>query len=540
MKVVEALAAALAGEGVEHLFCLTGDGNVEFLVELSEAHGVELVHARHEQGAVAMADGYSRRTGRLGVCSVTHGPGLTQTATSLKVAVERGSKLLLVAGGTPTEDPRHIQAFEDVGFVESLGAVALPLRSPRRWSADLAEAVRSAASGRPTVLIVPTDYQSAEADGAYARVLPLRPPLAAAAGGIEEALAALGGAERPLLLGGRGAWGAEPELIDLADRLAAPVVVTLGGKGMLAEDPRLLGMIGGLGDAAAVAALEEADCVLAVGASLNPWSTKNGRLLATTRVLQIDSSPAAFGRFAAPAVSLLGDAAATLRLLAERLPRGAAAGPWLSAREAVEDEVLYEDGEGTVDPRRLVAALERALPPERTLVFDGGHFITFACGGLGVGSPDRYLFTGDFATVGQGLGNAIGAAVARPESRTTLIAGDGGLLMSIAELDTAVRNQLPLDIVVFDDEAYGQEAHSLEAKGRSPRHAIFATPDLAAIARAYGADGHLIRGPEQLEALPELLSGGGGPRLLDVKVNRDVVSPAAVEIFRQVREVIAA
>jgi acetolactate synthase I/II/III large subunit len=543
VKVLEALAAALAAEDVEHVFCLSGDGNLELLVELADAHGVELVHARHEQGAVAMADGYSRRSGRLGVCSVTHGPGLTQTGTSLKVAVEHGSAVLMIAGGTPTEDPRHVQYFDQRAFAESLGAAIVTLRSPRRWAADLAEALRSAAAGTPTVLIVPTDYLAAEVGAdPHQSVLPVNPPLAAAASGLEEAVAALSAAERPVLLAGRGAWGAEAELLELSEHLGAPVITTLGAKGLLAGRPRLLGMIGSLGDPAAVAALDAADCVLAVGASLNPWSTKNGRLLGTATVLQVDSSVAAFGRFWEPDVRLLGDGTATLRLLRERLDGPGPAGGMSFANadpEPVPPE--YEDGEGTVDPRRLVAALELALPPERTLVFDGGHFITFACGGLGVAAPDRYLFTCDFATVGQGLGCAIGAAVARPEARTTLIAGDGGLLMSIAELDTAVRYALPLDIVVFDDEAYGQEAHSLVAKGRSPEHAIFATPDLVGIARAYGAEGHLITAAAQLEELPELLAEAPrGPRLIQVKVNREVVSPAAAEIFRQVREVVAA
>jgi thiamine pyrophosphate-dependent acetolactate synthase large subunit-like protein len=543
MKVVEALAAALAEEGVEHVFCLTGDGNLELLVELADSYGVELVHARHEQGAVAMADGYWRRSGRLGVCSVTHGPGVTQTATSLKVAVERGSGVLLIAGGTPTEDPRHVQYFDQAAFARSLGAATVTLRSPRRWAADLAEALESAAAGIPTVLIVPTDYLASPIEDATREpVLPVRPPLAAAASGLEEAVAALRAAERPVLLAGRGAWAAERELGEISIATGAPVLTTLGAKGLLADDPRLFGMIGSLGDPAALSALDAADCVLAAGASLNPWSTKNGRLLGDAKVLQVDSSPTAFGRYHDPDICLLGDAAATLGRLAGLLvdapdgpPQGAAS---LPAPVVEEGDPEYEDGDGTVDPRRLVAALQDVLPADRTLVFDGGHFITFACGGLGVSSPDRYIFTCDFATVGQGLGNAIGAAVAEPGSRTTVIAGDGGFLMSIAELDTAVRYDLPLDVVIFDDEAYGQEAHSLAAKGRSPRHATFETPDLVGIAQGYGAEGHLITSAEELERLPNLLSGVAGPRLIVVKVNRAVVSPAAQEIFRQVREVV--
>jgi thiamine pyrophosphate-dependent acetolactate synthase large subunit-like protein len=551
-RVHQALAAALSDEGVERVFCVLGDGNLDLLVELAERHGVTLVHARHEQGAAAMADGYARRSGRLGVCSVTHGPGLTQTATSLRVAVAHGSRLLMLAGDTPVGDPDHIQSLRQAPFVESLGARHVPLRTPARWRADIAEAISVAAAGRPTVFGAPTDLLMADtgADEGTRQRAPMASAMgiaatAAASSGLDGAAELLAVAKAPVIVAGRGARGAANELLEVAEALAAPVVTTLGAKGLASGHRQLLGLIGGLGAPEANAALVAADGVLVVGASLSPWSTKGGTLLSGTQLIQIDADRDSFGRFVTPALALWGDAGATLRALTALIPAAARAdrhAPVTRSRPAVCAGPADGDagGQGRIDPRRAFAVLEDALPRDRTLVLDGGHFITFACSALSVTAPERFIFSCDFATIGQGLAMAVGAAEAAPAERTTLIAGDGGLLMSIAELDTAVRYRLPLNVVVINDEAYGQEVHSLAAKGLPTHHAVFDVPDLGALGRAYGADGHLIAEVAGLERLPGLLTAAGGPRVIDIRVDRAVVSDAAREIFRQVREAVPA
>jgi acetolactate synthase I/II/III large subunit len=537
-QVFQAIARALSDEGVDTVFCVMGDGNLDLLAELADRCDVRLVHARHEQGAVAMADGYARRSGRLGVASVTHGPGLTQTGTSLKVAAARGSQLLLLAGDTPTGNAQHIQSFEQAPFATAVGATPVPLRTPASWAADLREALRRAASG-PVVFNMPTDHQLAPAAGPEPD--PERGTVHAApvASGLDELLAELQRAQRPIVLAGRGAIEAEAELAALAERLGALVVTTLGARGLLNAEPAHVGLVGGLGHEAAMEAVGRADCVLAVGASLNSWSTKSGALLAGKRVLRIDRDREALRGPVAADLALAGDAAATLAALLERLPPRPPA-PAPSGGTPAREPDPWRDEPDAVDPRRALAAIEAALPSERTIVLDGGHFFTFGCAALTAPSPQRFIVSCDFATVGQGLAMAIGASAAAPGRRTTLIAGDGGFLMSVAELDTAVRCGLPLDVVVLNDGAYGQEVHSLAAKGLSTAHAEFAVPDLGALARGFGAEGHRLRTAAELERLEELLTAPGGPRVIDVRINPDVVSPAAEEIFRAVREGVGA
>jgi acetolactate synthase I/II/III large subunit len=414
------------------------------------------------------------------------------------------------------------------------------VRTPGRWSADLTEALSSARSGCPTVLAAATDLQLALTDEVEHHPTPtaLPPPTATADSGIAEAAALLAATQAPVIVAGRGARAAETVLLEMAEALGAPVVTTLGAKGLATGNPHQRGLIGGIGNAHANALLARADCVLAVGASLNPWSTQGGRLLDAAQLVQIDAAREHFGAHVLPDVALWGDAEASLRRLRREL--GDHRRPVPPAAPPDPAPACDEHVDGRIDPRLAFAALEAALPADRTLVLDGGHFITFACSMLSVGAPDRFVFSCDFATIGQGLAMAIGASVAAPEPRTTLVAGDGGLLMSIAELDTAVRYRLPVNVVVINDEAYGQEVHSLAAKGLPTRHAQFAVPDLGALARAWGADGHRIDTPTGLERLGELLRVPGGPRVIDIRVNPTVVSDAAREIFRQVREAVAA
>jgi thiamine pyrophosphate-dependent acetolactate synthase large subunit-like protein len=443
--------------------------------------------------------------------------------------------VLVLAGDTPTGDPQHIQSFEQAPFVQAAGATPVPLRAPATWAADLGEALARAVEG-PVVLNLPTDYQLAPA--------PSRPPMVAVAGPVRtipiaaatgRAAAALVGAERPVVVAGRGAIDAAAEVGEVAERLGAPIVTTLGARGMLPDSAAHLGFIGGIGHQPAVHAVELADCLLAVGASLNVWTTKGGSLLAGKRLVRLDREARAFSLGPPADVALLGDAAPTLAALAMELPGGRVSLAPASANGRSEAPEPLRDGAGCVDPRRALAALESALPADRTLVLDGGHFLTFACVALSVRAPERFLFTPDFATIGQGLAVAIGAGVAAPDERTTLVAGDGGFLMSVAELDTAVRDRVPLNLVVLNDSGYGQEVHSLAAKGKRSEHAVFDVPDLGALGRGFGAEGARLASADDLQRLPELLTAPGGPRVIDIRINRDVVSPQAREIFRQMR-----
>lgn len=533
VKIHELLAESLAQAGVRDVFMVLGDGNLDFLDALAR-RGVRLVHARHEQGAVAMADGYARAGGGLGVCSVTHGAGLAQTATSLQNARAYGSPVLLVAGDLPVADPDRQQTFDQQEFGRLTAGAAWTLWSARALPAVLGRVGRRLGEG-PVVLNVPTDVQREELDAAAVSPLAIPPrpePSAPAPEAVERAIEALGAARRPVILAGRGAVqaGAGEALGRLADRLGAPLATTLLAHGLCAEHPRHVGVSGSLGDGRGTRAVREADCVLAVGSSLSRW-TLGGRAPGGGLV-QVDADPARLDGGLA-AVGLLGDA----RVAAEHLLAGLGAradgapGP-VAARSRPD---AFEDGPGTVDPRRALLALEDALPAGRRLVVDGGHNAIFALQLLSVHAPEQLLFTSNSGAIGQGLATALGAAMAAPQPRTTLVVGDGGFLMALAELETAARYGVPLTIFVVNDGGYGQELHNMRAKGLDPSHAAAPTPDLAALARSAGAAGRRIDSPAALASLPELLEASEGPLLLDVRVNPDVLNPSSAEIAAMMR-----
>ncbi len=179
--------------------------------------------------------------------------------------------------------------------------------------------------------------------------------------------------------------------------------------------------------------------------------------------------------------------------------------------------------------------LDAALPARRLLVVDAGHFSGFAQQGLRSSHARDYTFTHQFGAIGQGLGIALGAAVARPGERVTAILGDGCLLMSVAELDTLARYRLPVTVLVMNDRSYGQERHALAAKGFDTRAAVFATPELSALAAAFGIAGAPVDTREALAALPATLAEADGPLLVDVRIDTGIQNRSFDDIASRLR-----
>ncbi|HEY4095506.1 MAG TPA: thiamine pyrophosphate-binding protein [Baekduia sp.] len=527
MKVYEAVADALVREQVGRVFGLMGDGNMELLAELTQRRGVEFVKVRHEQGAVAMADGYARASGAVGVCTVTCGPALLNTATSLAVARAHGSAVVLLAGDTPADDPGHLQNVDQQRFGAALAATTIDVTDPGDVAARITEAFVAARSGHGPVLVnLPMDVQGRDLPGAWSYTPAVAPASAAAetvapsAAAIAEAAQVILSAERPAMIVGRGAIGAETAVLALAEAAGTPFATTLQATGLGGRHALSLGNAGLMGSPEAFALMQEADVLLVVGASLSRLTTGFGRLVEGARIVAIDHDPAAAGR---ADVLVLGDAGAGAAALERELARRGDPTARASAAAARVPEDPYpftpEHGVGTVDPRSVFVALDELLPANQALVMDAGHFISFAGPLLRIGRPVDWIFPTDIGCIGQSLSTAIGAAAAREGERVTVVAGDAGFLMGISELETAARYGVPLTIVVINDEGWGQEAHMLALKDEAPELALAATPDLALLAEGFGAAGHRVRSAEDLAGLPAVLAAAVGPLVIDVRVN---------------------
>lgn len=549
MRVYEAIAEAVVAEQVDVVFGLMSEDNMNLIVEMREkwSDRLRLVNARHEQNAVAMADGYSRATGRVGVCSVGRGPGIAQTGTTFVGAKKRRSKILVIVPDAPVGKPHDIKRFDQVKYLESVGVRVVPCRTAATVAEDLALAFKLAQDGEgPVAFNIPWDIL----DGTLAvdawHYTPSTLPVTAHDQRIEpdaekiaEAAAWLASTERPpIIVAGRGAVasGAKAAIEALAERLGALLATTLQAKDYFADHPYNLGIMGTFATEAAADFFRRSECVLAVGCSLNTYTTHDGGLLRNTRVIQIDNDPRRIEAVTPVDLGIVADAKTAVEALIHQLDADGinrSATFWTQAvREQIAASPPIEIRKGdfpempdTVDPREFVVALDRILPPNKLLVTDGGHFVRWVIDGIRIDHPDDMIWTLDFAGIGQGLGNGIGAAMARPDRPVVVICGDAGFMMAVQEVETAVRYNVPLTIIVMNDEALGSEYQNLVKLNRPTEMSVVTTPDLADVARAMGARGLTVRSIDEVPAIAEHMdySGKQPPLVVDVRVNRHVM-----------------
>lgn len=543
MTVADAVGGRLAALGVEVVFGLIGSGNF-IVTEALRRGGARFVAARHECGAVTMADGWARATGRVGVCSVHQGPGLTNAVTGLAEAAKSRTPLLVLAGDTPAAARTSNFRIDQDGLAESVGAIAERVHSAASAEADAARALRRAAvERRPVVLSLPLDVQAHPAvDSRAPAAAPIPATPAPRAADVAAAADLLGAAQRPVLIAGRGAVvsGAGPVIEALADSCGALLATSAVAAGIFDGHPYAIGISGGFATPLAAELLPQADVIVSFGASLNHWTTRHGSLFAPEAALiAVDVDPSAIGANQPAALALVGDAREAAEALSVALDRHEGNGfrtPELRERIAAGSwrEQPYEEtgAPGVIDPRTLSIGLADLLPHDKAVVIDSGHFTGWPAMFLAVADPRAWLFVNGFQCVGLGLGCAIGAAVAAPERITVAAVGDGGLFLMLPELDTAARTGVRLLIVVYDDAAYGAEVHHFRPTGHDLETVRFPDADLAAIARAAGVPAVTVREPGDLDAVAAWTRDGTGPLLVDAKVDPAVRADWLTDAFR--------
>lgn len=542
MKTYEAIARAIEAEGCNAAYTLLGDANMLIMGALDAVTSTKLVHARHENSAVAMADGYARLTGRVGVASVTAGPGLTNVATSLIVAVKHRSPLVVIAGDIPQYAPYHGQEFDQATFVRSTGAVSIRIDSPARALPQLRKAFFLAQKEQtPVVLTVPLDVQTADfpADWAYqpaALEIPpvqrLRPELTA----VRRVAEAIAQAERPLIIAGRGAVdsGAHDAAIALGDSIGALLGTTLRAKGFFRDDEFSIGIIGSLGTKAARKLIASSDCIIGIGAALGHYTAEDRASFGNATIVQIDTAPPAYfqGRFIADHY-LIGDARATTEELVGELSGMNTAGDGyrtdeirqllvrLSEPPAYEAEEIEE---GFVHPAHAMRALDKALQPHHHVVVGGGGFWTFPGTELTSLAPGGYNFEADFMAISQALSMAIGAAAADNSRRIIAIEGDGSALMNIQEFDAMAAAGIPVMYLVINDAAYGAEVHGLAGAGLDGSLAQFRRLDFTKIAESFGVRGIRLESAADLPGLVREFDESGVPMIVEIPMSSKVIS----------------
>ncbi len=536
MKVYERLSQAFKAEGTTNVFGMMGDGNM-YWQYANQKNGIIMHEVRHEGVGLGMADGWARATRNPGVCTATCGPGTTQLATAFVTAARASSPVVAFCGEFPTSDDEYTQALDQSAFAH--GCEAAFVRMGTADDAD--EAVRKAfyiarTQSRPVLLSVPMDLQQKtwEDDEPYVpstAIIPKR-TVTPSADAIAQAADVLSKAKRPVIVVGRGAmWsGAGEEILKLAQRAGALIATTLQAKNWLVEDEYQIGISGTYATKTAIQLLSDSDVVVAVGASLNRYTTHEGLLYPEAKFIHIDpKAHVLLSRGKGADYYVQADGKAGVAALEAELAKrnfkqlGYRTGAVKERlANAWEDRRDYTIDPGTVDPRPLCVELDDLLPTDISLFAGSGCTAGFT--NILFRKARPMVMAGHFfGCIGQMMPAAVGAVIGTGMKPAVLMDGDASTMMHIGDFDTMVRYNVPLLIYCMNNECLGAEYYKLDAHKMAVETSCIPTADLGAVARAFGGRGALCRTVDEVKKATKEWLAKPGPMIIDVRVSRSVV-----------------
>lgn len=539
MKVYERLAVAFKAEGVTHTFGMMGDGNMHWMNALSDLGGVRMLEVRHEGVALGMADGWARETRTPGVCTTTSGPGVTQLASALMVAARARSPVVVFCGESPMRDQDHHQRFDHAAFAAACETGFIRIATPEY--AD--EAVRKAfylakSESRPIMLSVPMDIQqeTLDDDDPYVPSATLfqshrliHPDLRA----LEDAADIIAGARKPVIVAGSGAIaaGAGEAIQSLGKRIGALIATSLRAKNWMADTDYHAGVSGLYATKTAIELFEDADVVIAVGASMNRYTTEHGYLYPNARYVHLDQKPhVLMGMGRSADCYLQTDARVGVDALNKLLEKRGFSCPGYREGDVMQRLAnQYEDnGElniepGTIDPRPLCQALDELVPGDVGLVLGSGAHAGFSV--MNFTRPRSFVHaTHFFGCIGQMFPAAMGMIQATGNKPLMLIDGDAATMMHLSDFDTAVRYKMPLLLVVLNDQALGAEYQKMVAQNMNAALSAIPTPDIGDVARALGGRGVLATTVDEVRAAAAAWVRDPGPMIIDARISRNAIS----------------
>ena len=551
------LVETLIEQGVDTIFGYPGGSVLNIYDELFKHSGkIRHILVSHEQHAAHAADGYARSTGKTGVCLATSGPGATNLITGIATAYMDSIPLVAITGNVPTGILGK-DSFQEVDIT----GISMPIVK-HNWIVkkveDLAEVIREAfeiaSSGRPgPVLIdVPKDITALTAEwnppeskkrrlkdealSARAKRLDERNSRIRFSGEeIKTAAAMIKEAKRPLLYAGGGviSAGAEEELIALAEKLNAPVALSLMGIGAIPKDHRLCtGLVGMHGTVASNKATQKTDLLIAIGARFSDRVTSKADMFANTaKVIHFDIDPAEISKNIETHAWVIGNLKDTLKCLLSKLPArletewDGEIDKWKTHMpQTYTHEVTF--AKNALHPRFIIEETAKALGPETIAVTDVGQHQMWAAQFFPAEKPRSFISSGGLGTMGFGLGAACGVKIANPKKPVALFTGDGSFRMNCAEMATLTNNKIPLLIIVFNNGVLGmvRQWQSFFYEKRYSHTTLGAAPDFIKLCDAYGLKGFRAGDRESfkkaLHAAGEELSAGRSA-LIEADIDRD-------------------
>ena len=528
MRTSDLLVKALENEGVEYIFGVPGEENLDFLDSLRTSK-IRLILTRHEQAAGFMAATYGRLTGKAGVCLATLGPGATNFVTAAAYAQLGAMPMMMITGQKPikTSKQGRFQIVDVVAMMRPITKFAKQIVNGNTVPSVVREAFRLAQEERPGAVHIelPEDIaaETVAEQPLYPPTFPRRPDCGEKA--IDEAVAMIRAAKHPLLLVGAGAN--RKRIIDALEtfvgKTGIPYFNTQMGKGVIGRFHDLY-----IGTAALSAgdylhcAIDRADLVINAGHDVvekPPFFMEHGG----KQVIHVNFSPAQVDEVYFPQLELIGDIASSFQRLATRLEPEP--GHDFAYFMRVREEVLAHIAERTDDPsfpllpQRIVADVRAVMPPDGVIALDNGTYKIWFARNYLTQQSNTVLLDNALATMGAGLPSAMMTAMLYPDRRVMAICGDGGFMMNSQEMETAVRLGLDMVVLVLRDNAYGMIRWKQADAGLPDWGLEYGNPDFVQYADSYGAAGHRVETAEDFAPLLESCFRAGGVHLVEAPID---------------------
>ncbi|MBQ4827715.1 acetolactate synthase 3 large subunit [Alteromonas sp. CI.11.F.A3] len=517
---------ALKDVGVTHVFGYPGGAVLDIYDALYAQEDVEHVLVRHEQAAAHMADGYARSTGKTGTVLVTSGPGATNTITGIATAYMDSIPMVVLSGQVPS---KHIgeDAFQETDMVGCSRPIVKHSFLVKR-AVDIPEAIAKAYyianTGRPGPVVVdlPKDIVNVAEDHPY--VFPTdvtmrsyNPTERGHTKQIKKAVASLMKAERPVLYVGGGAVTSEASsrVIELAEKLNAPVTCTLMGLGaMPGTHEQFVGMLGMHGTLEANKTMHNADCIIALGARFDDRVTNNvDKFCPHADIIHVDIDPASISKTINAHIPVVGSVDKVLDQILEQLVNKDLSGQkekladwWQQITQWRSRECLnYEQGDTVIKPQQVIQSIYKHTNGEAYVSSDVGQHQMFAALYYPFDKPRQWINSGGLGTMGFGLPAAMGVQFAHPESTSVVVTGDGSIQMNIQELSTCLQYNLPIKIITLNNRALGmvRQWQDMIYKGRHSHSYMDSMPDFVKLAESYGHVGIKVDKLDELDAAME-------------------------------------
>lgn len=526
---------SLINHDVEYIFGIPG-AKIDRVFDTLEDKGPKLIVARHEQNAAFMAQGIGRMTGNPGVVITTSGPGVSNLATGLVTATDEGDPVLAISGQVKRSDllKRSHQSMKNVAMMEPVTKYAVEVNDPNTLSETIANAYREAKSGKPGASFVSIPQDVTDSLVSVKAIKPLTDPKlgSASVDDINYLAQAIRNAQLPVLLLGNGASTSKvtQAIRQLLAAVKLPVIETFQGAGIVSrelEEDTFFGRVGLFRNQPGDMLLKKADLVIAIGYDPIEYEARNWNAEISARIIVIDVAQAEIDTYFQPERELIGDIADTIQLLLPAingysLPKTSVAYLQNLKKNVVEDVKFdRKTKDGLVHPLDVIDVLQDNTTDDMTVTVDVGSHYIWTARYFKSYEPRHLLFSNGMQTLGVALPWAISAALIRPNTTIISISGDGGFLFSAQELETAVRFQLPIIHLIWNDGKYNMVEFQEEMKYGRSSGVDFGPVDFVKYAESFGAKGYRVDGKESFEqTLKQVLEEvKHGPILIDIPID---------------------